>query len=991
MESLRRAWWLVPVWLLAWNGSVLGAAGSGITPEQEQFFENKVRPILAKHCIKCHSVAEGKMKGGLGLDNRAATLKGGETGPAVKPGDLRQSLLIKAVVYDDPDLQMPPKGEKLSTEQIDTLKEWVLMGAPDPREGEAGKGDSSKQHWAFQPVSRPAPPTVKNAAWCKNSVDKFILAGLEAKEMVPAPPASKETLLRRAYFDLIGLPPSPREIQAFVSDASPNAFEKVLDQLLSSPRYGERWARHWLDTARYSDTKGFIPENSLEDYRYPFAYTYRDWVIKAFNSDMPYDQFVMNQLAADKIPGNAKENLAALAFLTVGKRFQDREEVVADRIDAIGRGLQGLTLACARCHDHKFDPVSMKDYYALRGVFESCMEPGALPVIGGDANSKEYQAFVQRLETYEKENVQAFYVSLQELSGRFRQNPAAYLEAAYLTRRAAEDGERRRGDNLISAQKLDLNVLDAVRVTMRGSRHPVMGPFIRVANGGDINPTGTGYGKGGESGPNSLVVQFLKDKMPEDDAKKYAAFGKFFALFESKAAGAFQTLADAKSNAMAGPEAALMQVVTFPFDAVPGTDLTDYETVRKRWISMVPFRLRNVYLNRSPLAKISELMIQSKGGPVRAMALEDLPKPVDSPIFPRGNKPPEDAPVVPRRFVEILSGGEPEPFEVGSGRYELARAIVSKENPLTARVMVNRVWMHHFGEGLVRTPDDLGNQAGRPTHPELLDFLSAWFMQDFGPAKPAWSIKGLHKAIMMSQAYQQSSHTSEQQQVKDPGNTMVWRANVRRMDFESFRDSLISMAGMLDPTMYGPPVNIVDEPYSYRRSIYGYVDRGNMPDLLMQFDVSNPVQPNSKRKSTIVPQQALFLMNSPFVVSVAKRIVARPEVARAENDRQRILGIYQIVLQRTPSKEEYDLAVSFLTREAKFQAAEIAATVGLTQKAQGLAEKDLNTAMKGSTNQLRNMTSQIVNEGSVVDRVRLSPWETLVQSLLFSNEVAYVN
>jgi hypothetical protein len=929
------------------------------------------------------------------LDNRAATLKGGETGAAVKPGDLSGSLLIKAVLYEDPDLQMPPKGEKLSAEQIADLKEWVLMGAPDPREGDASRGDKTKEHWAFQPVKRPTVPTVQNAGWCVNSVDKFVLAKLEQKSMLPAAPASKEALLRRAYFDLIGLPPSPQQITAFVQNNDANAFERVVDQLLASPRYGERWGRHWLDTARYSDTKGFIPENSLEDYRYPYAYTYRDWVIKAFNTDMPYDQFILQQLAADKIPNNPKENLAALALMTIGKKFIDPEEVMSDRIDVIGRGLLGLTLACARCHDHKFDPVSTKDYYALRGVFTSSREARELPIIGGDPNSKDFQSFSEKLQSLEAENLQAFYTSHQEISERFRAKPGAYLEGAYLTRGGGTEEERRRGDQLITAEKLDLNVLDSVRDKFRPrNRNPVMAPLIKMLAGESQDAVVASIASGNlnKGDVNYLVTEFLKEKLPTEPSKMASAFGKLFAQIQPKIASAYKTMADTTSDATKSTEKALVELAAFPLLPVPGTEMVNYDTVRKTWIDIVPFRLRNVYLDRSPLAKISALISTAKGVPVRAMAMEDLPKPVDSPIFPRGNKPADDAPVVPRRFLDVLSpDGQAEPFEEGSGRYELAKAIASKSNPLTARVLVNRVWMHHFGEGLVRSADDLGNQAGAPSHPELLDFLATWFVEDFGPAKPGWSIKALHKAMMLSRAYQQSSNTGMQQQNTDPSNQLVWRANVRRLDFESFRDSLLTMSGAMDQTMGGPPVNIIDEPYSFRRSVYGYLDRGNMPDLLMQFDMANPGQPNSQRRSTIVPQQALFLMNSPFVVAVTKRIVARPEVARAENDRQRILAIYQIVLQRTPSKQEFDLAMAFLITENKNQATEDANARVMTAEAQRLAVAQAKRAAQGGRNQLQNMTSAIVNEGELVARVRLSPWETLVQTLLFANEAAYVN
>jgi hypothetical protein len=396
------------------------------------------------------------------------------------------------------------------------------------------------------------------------------------------------------------------------------------------------------------------------------------------------------------------------------------------------------------------------------------------------------------------------------------------------------------------------------------------------------------------------------------------------------------------------------------------------------------------------LAQINNFKTTFKGGPVRAMTLEDLPQAQDSPLYVRGNAPKKGDKVrmVPRRFLEALSeGGKPEPFKLGSGRLELAQSIASKSNPLTARVMVNRVWMHHFGEGLVRTPDDLGNQAGKPSHPELLDFLSNWFMEDFGPAKPAWSVKSLHKAIMLSKIYRQSSNTAFKRgtidyEKTDPSNSLLWRSNVRRLDFEAFRDSLISMGGLMDASLGGHSFNITQEPYIFRRSIYAYIDRAEMPDLLMQFDMSNPDQPNSRRTSTIVPQQALFLMNSSFVAKIVQSIVKRPEIIQGVRDGtdRGINAVYRVVLQRLPTPVERQRAINFLVTETKLQASVKAEASDLNKAATKAAERTLKNSQAANT-----ARSAIVNEGELVQRVVFSPWETLVQSLLFSNEASYVN
>ena len=371
------------------------------TPAQLQFFESKIRPVLADNCYKCHSQQSERVKGGLLLDTREGTLKGGETGPAVVPGDLEKSLLIKAVRYTDPDLQMPPKDKKLSDAQIADLETWVKMGAPDPRAASASQKawvDSNKKHWAWQPLKKPAVPDVKDSAWCKTHVDNFIVSKLEDKNIKPSPMTDKRSLIRRATFDLIGLPPTPKEVDDFVKDESLDAFAKVVDRLLASPHYGERWGRHWLDVARYSDTKGQIRRNR-EDPLYPYAWTYRDYVIRSFNDDKPYNIFIIEQLAADKLPATSKNptNLCALGFLTIGDRFmQMKNDIINDRIDVVTKGFLGLTVSCARCHDHKFDPIPTKDYYSLHGIFASSAEPTVEPYVQKLPSTAEFRDYAKQ-------------------------------------------------------------------------------------------------------------------------------------------------------------------------------------------------------------------------------------------------------------------------------------------------------------------------------------------------------------------------------------------------------------------------------------------------------------------------------------------------------------------------------------------------------------------------------------------------------------------
>ena len=966
--------------------------------EQLNFFENKVRPLLAEQCMECHSNAKGKVKGGLSLDTRKEFIRGGESGVIYKPENLKESPFLKAINWDG-DLHMPEK-KKLSPEQIAIFTQWLEQGVPDTRV-EDKNVKTKESHWAFQPVVKPKVPFVKNENWCYNTIDRFVLAKLEEKEIVPAVSAYKETLLRRVYFDLIGIPPTPRQIAEFIADNNSNAFEKIVDRLLADPGYGERWGRHWLDTARYSDTTGAMGNQRLNDYRYAYAWSYRDWVINAINTDMPYDQFLKNQIAADKILNNDKANLAALGFLTIGQRFNNNDEIINDRIDAIGRGMLGLTLACSRCHDHKFDPVSMADYYALRGILVSCTEPQEGPIIAGDPNSPRYIEFVKQVQDLERKSYEGYYGLVRDLSNKVRKN--SEVMALYMLTTEGKTGtltpEKRKEASDLAA-KFKLNERE---ITEEFGRHfkpndRILGPFAKLANNKETKEqfieTLTKKDKS-----SSLVINFLKTKetLPNEKESIAKLVGEFFNSIEPSAASNYSIIANPSVDASTVNKE-LLEATTFPLPLVLASEIS-MERIKQEGAKF-PMRLQGELGNKVFFSKINELKLTFVGGPVRAMVLEDKPKPTNSPLYIRGNPPKAGEPsnIVPRRFIEILSPNQdPRPFsENDSGRLELAEAIASKDNPLTARVLVNRVWMHHFGEGLVKTPDDLGNQAGDPTHPELLDFLTDWFMTDYGPKKPAWSVKALHKAIVLSKTYQQSSNTYSKIQLAeysnlDPANNLLWRANVRRLDFEAYRDSLLSMGKVLQRDVIGgPSFNVTEEPFIYRRTVYAYIDRANLPDILLQFDMSNPDQPNTKRTSTVVPQQALFLMNSPLVANVVQQISKRPEmveaISREKNTEKGIVTVFKIVLQRTPTYEEKKAALDFLINEAKQQSQVTEAIAPLAQQAQKQAEAKYKQNLVSN-----NAKKAIVNQGTVTERTAFTPWEALIQALIFTNEAAYIN
>jgi len=999
-----------------------------LTKEQTDFFEGKIRSILADNCYKCHSVERGKSKGDLVLDTKPGWEKGGEGGPAIVPGNAGKSLLYTAITYKDKDLQMPPtsSGGKLSDQQIADIARWIKMGAPDPRTEArksklSGLTDSARKHWAYQPVSKPATPVNKNQQWCKTPIDCFILQKLEAKNMLPSPDASRETLLRRVTFDLTGLPPTFAEVVAFEADKAPDAFEKVVDRLLASPAYGERWGRHWLDTARYSDTIGGERNaNRTTEYRYPDAWTYRDYVVRAFNNDKPYTAFITEQLAADKLPGIKPNDprLAALGFLTVGERFRNVNDIINDRIDTVSKGFVGLTVACARCHDHMFDPIPTRDYYALHGVFANITEPESKPVLGMKATPEQKQDFAVKLAGLQKELANRYLDAVGYYLSEIQRAPGAYMHAAMLGGGKGDQDSLTKRNEIIKKNGLDEQFVAYFGKGMQ--RNPaVWAPLLSYRSGGSVfkgkNLTASSVDaiaakleasmdkkSGGKNaklarelaermknGLNPVIEKAMEEMQPKnvDDAIK--VYADIIGGMKDKAKAFIPAMKNATSQSVPGYEdPAVLDLLRGPFEIEPSPLITMAwaEEAQKGWPAKMVGRARLNY------GDINMLETSHPGTPAHAMVVEDKAQPVNSAVFIRGQAEVKGD-IVPRGFLEILSPAhKPVLFTQGSGRLELARCIASKDNPLTARVLVNRVWLHHFGEGFVRTPDDLGTMSEKPTHPELLDYLASWFMEN------GWSLKKLHKFIVLSRVYQESSHTRPEYEAQDPENRMLWRANVRRLDFEAMRDSLLVYSGDLDRHIGGKPINLTDEPYSFRRTVYGYIDRGNLPELMQTFDFSDPDMPNSKRSTTVVPQQALFLMNSPMAVDVARKILARPEIAKQTTDLYRINALYRIIFQRAPGPREIHLATQFVHNEATMQGETVGEMKGVTTAAAaaaakpapaGMGEKAKKTAATGKKNDSK--FAAIQNSGEKVERKVLTPWETYTQALLFSNEAAYVN
>jgi hypothetical protein len=1051
----------------------LAAAETAPEPTKEglEFFEKNVRPILSEHCYKCHSAAESSAKGGLILDSRDGMLKGGDEGPSVVPGNLAKSMLIRAITYTDNELQMPPKksGGKISDAKIKVLEDWIKMGAPAPVGAGnklTGLSEKARGHWAYQPIVKPAVPAVKNKAWVHNPIDAFILAKIEAAGLQPNPSTSPESLLRRLHYDLVGLPPAADKVHAFSQQyaAALNAdaassqrgapavavdalVAKEVDELLASPHYGERWGRHWLDTARYSDTRGLAVNqgNSLfEDYRYAYAWTFRNYVIDSLNADKPYDQFIIEQLAADRLPDLKKEDprLAALGFITIGKRFDNVDDTIDERIDTTTKAFLGLTVSCARCHDHKFDPVPMADYYSLHGIFASTTEPLQRPVISTPDSVALRADFEKRLKALQEESAAGFYEYIREMRTRYNREMAGRLVATTFRRGSAEWGDVNERYKL----ETPLPDFEPMRVQIDS---PITGPFARcaaipVAEFAERAPAVIAAALADKKRPvNALISAALRDLKPKTIDDVALAYQKVYNDSKESILAHIARCAKPGHSSKETPSA-IAQLAGYPWPVPDVEDILDNEELIAMFNSRKfcnDWQNRPIYggqNNRAParhfrFTQINELRLTHPGVPREAMAVADSANPRDSYVYLRGDKN-KRGPVAPRQFLDILTVGPRKPFTEGSGRLELAKAIASKDNPLTARVAMNRLWLKHFGEGFVSTPDDLGNMSQAPSHPELLDWLASEFTAN------GWSLKRMHRLVMTSSTYRLDSNPNLNPLVAkklgvdplkvDAGNRLFWRANLHRLDFEAIRDSMLKLTGKLSPVVGGQPANITDEPYSYRRSIYGYVDRLRLSDTLSQFDYADPDMANSKRGSTIVPQQALFFMNNPLSVEVARAVAARPEVAKAMSEDSRINAMFLAIFQRRATSNEIRWASDFLSKErtltneakrtvASGKAAPTppgTAKTATKGKATASKEKDSKTpttvakdttkpatgtkdspAMKdGNESMMEAKTAGgaegvLQNVGEMVSRNPLTPIELLAHALLLSNEFVYVN
>ncbi len=873
------------------------------TVEQEiEFFEQHVRPLLAKHCFECHG--SKKEFSELRLDSHARMLQGGESGPAIVPGKPEESLLIEAIRRES--FEMPPE-EELADEQIEILIQWIRRGAVWPEEvnqEELDKQHSIDEHWAFQVIADPAVPDVKQADWPKNAIDHFILARLEAAGLSPSLQAERGTLLRRMAWDLTGLPASAEQREAFLSAEQEPSLAELADELLASPHYGERWGRFWLDLARYADTKGYV---FFEKKPFEWAHTYRDYVIDSFNTDKPFDQFVREQLAADLLlqDGEDRSSLAALGFVTIGARFKNSiPDILDDRIDVVMRGLMGLTVTCARCHDHKYDPVSTEDYYSLYGIFANSLEPVHQPFLHEDDFSKEERAKAAEIkklaEQFETSRRQRFEHMIESARTRL----AELLRVAQAGRGGPETAKF---DVIVDGDDLFPRIIQLWQQYLTDTENAGEPVFLAWHQLAKIPPQQFHEQHSEvlqtlihQQEANPLVLQALRDSELTSFDSVILCYAKLLDTMDSE----WQDILEEAEAAQAllptqFPQAekeALRQVLHGAVSPlkVPYSQITNLHLYPDRKSQE---KLKSLYdeLHKAKMAAPAKL--------AQALVLNDATNFAETRVFKRGN-PARPAQVVPRRFLRHLSYVTDETFEGESGRRPLAEAIVAPENPLTARVIVNRVWQHHFGQGLVVTPSNFGIQGVPPSHPELLDHLATWLVEH------DWSLKALHRYILDSATYQQQSSSRPECEQADPGNRLCWKMNRRRQDWEAMRDALLWTANQLDTTVGGPSVQSGMAIDATRRTLYSYLDREDFPGVFRMFDFPNPDVSSGSRNRTTVPGQSLFLMNHPLIFACAKSI--EEETATTKDPSSRVRELFEKVLYRRPTDAELADSLEFI-------------------------------------------------------------------------------
>jgi hypothetical protein len=912
------------------------------------FFEKKVRPLLAERCLDCHSETK-KIKGGLRLDLREGWVKGGDSGPAIVPGDPDKSLFITAIRYTDRDLQMPEK-RKLPDEEIAILEQWVKMGAPDPRTGAVAKKqeglslEEGRKFWSYMPVQRPATPAVKMTGWPRRDLDRFVLAKIEAAGAQPAPDASPESLVRRLYFNLLGLPPTPEQVDAFIQKTSSSgegeretAIAKLVDDLLASPHFGERFGRHWLDVARFAESSGGGRTLLFKD-----AWRYRDYVIQSFNADVPFDRFIREQLAGDLLPAatpeDARRQVSATAFLALGPtnyeeqdKQQLRFDVIDEQLETLGRGFLGQTIGCARCHDHKFDPVSQRDYYAMAGILASTRTLFnytdnvarwiAAPLPGDSVNEVALRAHETKLASLEKEleGAKTVLVAAAKSVAEVTTKPGIPVALGELPGIIIDDAQAKIVGQWKPSKHVrsyigegyvhDLNngkgekTITFTPALPKAGRYEVRLAYAHLDGGRAKNVRVNVFHADGED--NIFVDQ---TQVPPIDGR-FVSLGKF--RFEKDGAG----------YVLITNDDTIGYVTVDALQFLPEGEATAAEESRE---AANPERAAAAKRVRKLEAEVKKL---KKDGPARdtAMAVRDDDKIEDVQVRVRGVEK-QRGEIVPRGFLQVALRQQPTPLSPhASGRRELADWITSAENPLTARVFVNRVWTWLFGTGLVRTVDNFGTTGELPSHPELLDHLATRFVDQ------GWSVKRLVREIVLSRTWQQAAARPSAQ---DLDNRLFAHANRRRLDAEQLRDTILAVSGQLQLDLCGPNIGNAGDidannfsaqntEYGYvftdtRRSVYTPAFRNKRLELFEAFDFSDINATIGQRNVSTVAPQALYLLNHPFVVEQA-RAAAERTLTSTGSDEERITETFRRTLGRAPSPAELEKCRSFLGGAASLE------------------------------------------------------------------------
>ena len=1030
--------------LLFSSGSVAVLADD---PASAEFFESKIRPVLVQHCYECHAADAKIIRGGLVLDSAESLRRGGDSGAVIVPGNSNESLLIQALRYEAGE--MPPSG-RLPKTVVDDFAAWVDAGAVDPRTGGPAPARpmidlaAGRRFWSFVPPALPQLPQFSDSSRVQTPIDQFIFSAHASRGLTAVQSADRRELIRRASFDLLGLPPQPADVAAFLADSAPDAFAKVVDRLLASPHYGERWGRYWLDVARYSEDQAhtFSVTPNTNGFRY------RDWVIDAFNRDLAFDEFVRLQIAADLMPGDAQQrlqNLPALGYFGLGAQYYKNTDAAKaaadeldDRIDTLTRGFLGLTVSCARCHDHKFDPIPQQDYYSLAGIFRSSRLHNA-PLVP-EAKVQEHQQAQQRLKEMEQQMQKLLADAAPRARERRLAESSRYLQAAWLIRRPT--GANQPGfeaNKVAAAWQLDGDILKRWLEFLKSteSGHPlfkawfaaletasaasdgvaaepviptaVPEPVVSAADavqrhlllvqksrGGsltaeeeqelqrdtpagnarwtsplvtrsrpsvaiDLDLTGatqlhlvvTDGGNGASCDHADWAVPVLVtaagevrltslkwrsatasygsvniDRNVNGNPIRIGGTAQEFGIGTHSTSHIVYDLPPGTTRFRAaagldnsgtdqGGDCGANATVQFRIYTEPPADLQNTQTDllaqiagEKGVYAIDPAKLEQ-HLDEAERQELTkrrdELEQLRKTAPAMypiAHVIADA-QPADMKVFLRGN-PANEGEVAPRRFLRVLAGDDPPQFREGSGRLQLAEAIASPQNPLTARVIVNRIWQQHFGRGLVGTPDNFGKLGEQPSHPELLDYLAVKFVES------GWSLKWLHREILLSATWQLSSSRVAANEELDADNRFLWRANRRRLDVEAWRDALLAVSGRLDPQFGGPSTSLADAG-NVRRTVYAFISRHELDNMLRLFDFPDANITSATRAETTVPQQQLFVLNSPFMLNQARAFAERLQREAGDDAATRINLAFQLAFSRAPSATELQLALNYVT------------------------------------------------------------------------------